>query len=89
MATSFTIADTSELISMALSDKVTFNDIKAKFNIDESEVKKIMKRELKHTSYLAWRKRVSRRRDKNQKSGTSLYYVKSSIKNLGYDKLVL
>ena len=40
MATPFTIADTSELISMALSDKVTFNDIKAKFNIDESEVKR-------------------------------------------------
>ena len=68
MATPFTIADTSELISLALSDKVTFNDIKAKFNIDESEVKKIMKRELKHGSYLAWRKRVSRRRDKNQRT---------------------
>ena len=81
MATSFTIADTSELISMALSDKVTFNDIKAKFNIDESEVKKIMKRELKKGSYLAWRKRVSKRRDKNQKSGTILYYVKKSIEN--------
>ena len=81
MATSFPIADTSELISMALSDKVTFNDIKAKFNIDESEVKKIMKRELKKGSYLAWRKRVSRRRDKNQKRGTILYYVKNSIEN--------
>ena len=81
MATPFTIPDTSELISMALSDKVTFNDIKAKFNIDESEVKKIMKRELKKGSYLAWRKRVSRRRDKNQKSGTILYYVKNSIEN--------
>ena len=81
MATFFTIADTSELISMALSDKVTFNDIKAKFNIDESEVKKIMKRELKKGSYLAWRKRVSRRRDKNQKRGTILYYVKNSIEN--------
>ena len=81
MATSFTIADTSELISMALSDKVTFNDIKAKFNTDESEVKKIMKRELKKGSYLAWRKRVSKRRDKNQKSGTILYYAKKSIEN--------
>ena len=81
MATSFTIADTSELISMALSDKVTFTDIKAKFNIDESEVKKIMKRELKKGSYLAWRKRVSKRRDKNQKSETILYYVKNSTEN--------
>ena len=86
MAIPFIIADTSELIRKALSYKVTFNDIKAKFNIDESEVKKIMKRELKHGSYLAWRKRVSRRRDKNKKSGTILYYVKSSIKNLDYDK---
>ena len=52
---------------MALSDKVTFEDIKEKFSIDESEVKKFMKRELKQGSYLAWRKRVARRRDKNQK----------------------
>lgn len=67
MVTPFTIAETSELISMALSDKISFKDIKAKFDIDESEVKKIMKRELKKGSYLAWRKRVARRRDKNQK----------------------
>ena len=35
---------------MALSDKVTFMILK-KFCIDESEVKKIMKRELKKGSY--------------------------------------
>ena len=67
MTTPFTIAETSELISMALSDKVTFKDIDNKFCIDESEVKKIMKRELKKGSYLVWRKRVARRRNKNQK----------------------
>ena len=67
MTIPFTIAETSELISMALSDKVTFKDIDNKFCIDESEVKKIMKRELKKGSYLAWRKRVARRRNKNQK----------------------
>ena len=87
MATLFTIADISELISMALSDKVTFNDIKAKFKIDESEVKKIMKRELKKGSYLAWRKRVARRRDKNKKSGEISLYVKSSNKNYRFSTL--
>ena len=67
MAAPFTIAETSELISMTLSDKVSFKDIEDKFCVDESEVKKFMKRELKRSSYLAWRKRVARRRGKNQK----------------------
>lgn len=49
----------SELIQMALSDHVTFDDIHRQFGLKEADVKKIMRRNLKFASYRAWRKRVS------------------------------
>ena len=55
-----------EIIEMALSDKVSFNTIKELFGLDQSQVKLLMKAELKPGSYKAWRKRVekfSARRD--------------------------
>ena len=50
----------SEIIEMALSDHTTFNDIKLEYGLRESEIKKIMRQNLKDGSYRAWRKRVKR-----------------------------
>ena len=52
-------SDVSEIIQMALSDHVTFTDIYTQFGLNENAVKKIMRNNLKLTSYRAWRKRVS------------------------------
>ena len=48
----------SEIIEMALSDHVSFNQIQKQYGLREDEVKKIMKTNLKAGSYKAWRKRV-------------------------------
>lgn len=48
----------SEIIEMALSDHVSFNQIQKQHGLREDEVKKIMKTNLKAGSYKAWRKRV-------------------------------
>ena len=48
----------SDLIQMALSDHVTFADIRLQYNLSEAEVKKIMRSNLRSGSYRAWRKRV-------------------------------
>ena len=47
-----------EIIEMALSDKVSFDSIKDLFGLDQNQVKRLMKAELKPGSYRAWRKRV-------------------------------
>ena len=52
-------SDLSEIIQMALSDHVAFYDIYMQFGLNESAVKKIMRNNLKFSSYKAWRKRVS------------------------------
>lgn len=48
----------SEIIEMALSDKVSFDDIRALHGLSPDEVKSLMRRRLNSGSYRAWRKRV-------------------------------
>ena len=51
----------SELIELALSDKVSFMAIKNEFGLKEIEVKNLMRKNLKPRSYTAWRKRIFRK----------------------------
>ena len=51
-------ATESEIIEMALSDRVSFSQIRALHGIGPDEVKALMRRRLKPGSYRAWRKRV-------------------------------
>ena len=51
----------SELIELALSDKVSFKAIKDEFGMREIEVKNLMRKNLKPRSYTAWRKRIFRK----------------------------
>jgi len=60
MATDNTLTDAqiSEIIQMALSDHVSFEDIRREYGIAEKDVKALMRDNLKAGSYRAWRKRV-------------------------------
>ena len=51
----------SELIELALSDKVSFEAIKAEFGLREIEVKNLMRTNLRPGSYTAWRRRIFRK----------------------------
>ncbi len=55
------------IIELAWSDEVTFNDIKTQYGIDEKDVIKIMRENLKRRSFKLWRKRVSGRKSKHWK----------------------
>lgn len=48
----------SEIIEMALSDHVSFAQIRAQHGLGPDEVKTLMRKTLKPGSYRAWRKRV-------------------------------
>ena len=48
----------SEVIEMALSDHVRFADIHRQYGLSESQVKLLMRKNLKTGSYKAWRARV-------------------------------
>ncbi len=51
-------AHVSDIIQMALSDHVSFQDIHREYGIAEKDVKALMRDNLKTGSYRAWRKRV-------------------------------
>ena len=71
-----------DLIRMALSDKVSFEEIYKKFGLTEKEVKVIMKTHLKLSSYINWRKRVKQRQYKHRKK---FALSQSNRRHLGFD----
>ena len=59
--------DIDTVIGMAWSDKISFEEIKKKTGLKESEVISIMRKNLKKNSYVLWRKRVRGRMAKHRK----------------------
>lgn len=59
--------DTDEVIELALKDSVSFESIQETLGLSEKEVVAIMRRELKRTSFVRWRKRVYGKKTKHQK----------------------
>ena len=61
-----------KIIQLAWHDKTSFDEIKRKFNIPEDTVIRIMRANLKVSSFKLWRKRVNGRRSKHQKKSEIL-----------------
>ncbi len=51
--------DINRIIEMAWEDRTSFDAIKFQFGLSENEVKQIMKKTLKFSSYKLWRQRAS------------------------------
>ena len=65
-----------DIIGMAWSDKVSFDEIKKRKGLSEGEVIKIMRKNLKKKSFILWRKRVRGRLTKHRK------LIKFKFKNI-------
>ena len=66
------LTETSRIIEMAWEDRTTFDSIKDQFGLSESQVIKIMRKNMKRSSFKMWRKRVSGRKTKHRSSSESL-----------------
>ena len=55
------------IIEMAWSDEISFDDIEFQTGLSESQVIKVMKENLKNSSYKLWRRRVYARKSKHSK----------------------
>lgn len=55
---SFSDVDIDRVIEMAWEDRTPFDAIEFQFGLRESDVKEVMKKNLKMSSYKLWRKRV-------------------------------
>jgi len=59
------IEDISRIIEMAREDRTPFEAIELQFGLKENEVREIMRRVMKPSSFKMWRERVSGRRTKH------------------------
>ena len=67
MKTNVNDYDINNIIEMAWCDKTSFDSIKLQTNLSEKEVIKIMRANLKKTSFQVWRARVYGRKAKHAK----------------------
>ena len=54
----FSLIELDRIIEMAWEDRTTYDAIQLQFNLSEADVRSLMKKELKFSSYKLWRKRV-------------------------------
>ena len=64
-ATQFTQAQTDRIIQMAWEDRTTFDAINEQFGLQPGEVIKLMRANLKTSSFKLWRKRTDGRNTKH------------------------
>jgi hypothetical protein len=60
-------ADIDRIIEMAWEDRTPFDAIAYQFGLKESEVRQLMKQQLRFSSYKLWRKRVEACKTKHDK----------------------
>ena len=80
------------IIEMAWEDRTSFDAIYKQFNIQEKEVIKIMRSNLKKSSFKLWRKRVSGRKTKhlkvlNNDGIKTLRFKCSRQKNISHNRI--
>jgi len=82
--------DKNRIIEMAWEDRTPFDAIAVQFGLPEKEVIKLMRSELKRSSFNLWRKRVnSGPSQKHQKRypADMLRFKSSRQKNISFNKI--
>ena len=64
-------ATVSEIIALAWDDETSFDQIKLQFGLAEAEIIRLMRQEMKPSSFRMWRKRVSGRASKHARRDNS------------------
>ena len=86
------IIEIDRIIEMAWEDRTSFDAIYKQFNVQEKEVIKIMRSNLKKSSFKLWRKRVSGRKTKhlkvlNNEGIKTLRFKCSRQKNISHNRI--
>lgn len=81
--------DINRIVEMAWEDRTTFDAILSQFGISEKEVIKLMRKEMKESSFRMWRARVQGRKTKHQKkiSDTSPRFKSKMQRNITLNKI--
>ena len=69
------------IIEMAWEDRTPFEAIEFQFGLKENDVRKIMRSNLKESSFKLWRKRVKGRKTKHEKTSESTRFKSQNQKS--------
>ena len=72
--------DIDRIIEMAWEDRTPFEAIEYQFGLKENGVRKIMRANLKRSSFELWRKRVKGRKTKHQNTSISTRFKSQNQK---------
>ena len=62
------------VIEMAWEDRTPFDAIEFQFGLKENDVRKLMRKNLKQSSFKLWRERVKGRKTKHSKTSESIRF---------------
>ena len=57
--------DIDRIIEMAWEDRTPFDAIELQYNLKENEIRQLMRKYMKRSSFVMWRKRVKSRKTKH------------------------
>ena len=57
--------DIDRIIEMAWEDRTPFDAIELQYNLKENDVRQLMRKHMKRSSFVMWRKRVKSRKTKH------------------------
>ena len=78
----FTEQEIDRIIEMAWEDRTPFEAIHFQFGILENDVRKIMRSNMKESSFKMWRERVKGRKTKHSKASSTKLRFKSKNQKL-------
>ncbi|MFP5082058.1 TIGR03643 family protein [Pedobacter sp. JCM 36344] len=82
------VVDTDRIIEMAWEDRTSFDAIRLQFGLSEQQVIRLMRKEMKASSFKLWRERVHGRATKHEMLGESSLRFKCSLqKQISYNKI--
>tara|TARA_B100001093_G_scaffold341800_1_gene326585 strand:- start:9114 stop:9350 length:237 start_codon:yes stop_codon:yes gene_type:complete len=70
------------IIQMAWEDRTPFEAIKHQFGLKEADVISMMRKHMKHKSFIMWRKRVTGRKTKHQQTSRAKRFKSKNQKNI-------
>ena len=76
----FNKEEINRIIEMAWEDRTPFSAIEFQFDIKENDVRKIMRSNMKESSFKMWRKRVKGRKTKHTFSPSDFRFKSSNQK---------
>jgi len=79
--------ETDRIIEMAWEDRTPFDAIKAQFGVSEAAVIKLMRKNMKASSFRLWRQRVQGRKTKHASTSEASRFHCSRQKDISHNKI--